>query len=72
MLLYPTKKVNAGGKTTRYPKAAPPKKQIVETRVNGTRTFFSCLNSPGATKRHIWEKITGDASKTPQTRASFR
>jgi hypothetical protein len=71
-LLYPTRNLNAGGKTTKYPKAAPPMKQKVESIVNGTITRFSWLNKPGATKRQIWEKTTGQASNKPQTRASFR
>jgi len=41
-LAYPTRKRNAGGKTTKYPKAAPARKQTVEIAVNGRRTFFSC------------------------------
>ena len=71
-LLYPTRNLKAGGNTTKYPKAEPLRKHMVDKSVNGTRTFFSCLKRPGATKRHICEKITGDASKIPHTIASFR
>ena len=38
----------------------------------GISTRFSWLYSPGATKRHSCEKITGEATSTPQTKASFR
>jgi hypothetical protein len=71
-LLYPTRKRKAGGKTTRYPKAEPLRKQMVERSVKGIRTVFSCLKRPGATNRQIWEKMTGLARSTPQTSASFR
>ena len=71
-LLYPTRNLKAGGKTTKYPNAEPLRKQMVDNRVNGIRTFFSCLKRPGATKRHICAKITGDASRIPHTTASFR
>jgi len=30
------------------------------------------LKSPGAMNRQIWEKITGEARRMPQTTASFR
>ena len=52
-LLYPTRNLKAGGNTTRYPNAAPPKKQRLESTENGIRTFFSCLNKPGAINRQI-------------------
>jgi len=41
-LAYPIRKRNAGGKTTKYPKAAPQRKQHVEITVKGIRAFFSC------------------------------
>jgi hypothetical protein len=71
-LLYPTRKRKAGGKTTKYPNAAPPTKQKVERKEKGSRIRFSCLNSPGATKRQTCEKTTGEARRIPQTRANFR
>jgi hypothetical protein len=47
-------------------------KQKEERSEKGTITLFSWLNKPGATKRQICEKITGDATNRPQTSASFR
>ena len=69
---YPSRKSNAGGKTIKYPNAAPPRKQKDEIKENGNRTFFSCLYKPGATNLHTCQIMTGLARSTPQTRANFR
>ena len=39
----PMKNLNPNGKTTKYPKSAPPINRIVETRTNGITSDLSCL-----------------------------
>ena len=40
-LAYPVRNLKAGGKTTKYPKAAPPIKQRVDITVKGSSIRFS-------------------------------
>ena len=52
--VYPTKNLNAHGKTRKYANAMPARKKNMLDTISGTISFFSCWYRPGATNAQTW------------------